>query len=125
MTSDLFVATNTPVLDFSDVCFGFESQGRLPHLHAINSSDSPLLTSWWPAWQLSHFDRGTYIQALVGLESRFEHATALQQVTRQMFYRLSKASSVSISSPYPCWTWYFGSCGNSVVRDLPLTDDFN
>ena len=41
-------ATDIPVLDFSDVCLGFESQGRLPHLHATNSSDSLWCNTCWP-----------------------------------------------------------------------------
>ena len=51
------------------------------HLHATDSSDSPLvwhlLTSQWLVWQLSHFDPHTCVQALVGLESRTDRATAL------------------------------------------------
>ena len=55
-----------------DICPGFQSQGRslvcmLPHLHATNSSDSPLvqhlLTSWRPAWQSVIFP--TYMYARI------------------------------------------------------------
>ena len=52
-----------------DVCSGFQSQGGsltwvLRHLHAMDSSDSPLvqhlLTSWQPAWRPSRL-RSTYL----------------------------------------------------------------
>ena len=62
-TSVLSVGRLIPLLWTSgDSCCGFQSQGwtltcMLPVLHAMYSSDSPLvrhlLTSWWPAWQLS------------------------------------------------------------------------
>ena len=46
---------------------GFKAACMLCHLHATESSDSPLvpqlLTSWWPAWQLSRSHPHTCIQA--------------------------------------------------------------
>ena len=44
-------------------------------LHLLCTTDS-----WWPSWQLSHFEPHTCIQALVEHESGIEHASALTLV---------------------------------------------
>ena len=60
-----FGTTDTPILDFWWCLPGFQSQAGpvscvISCLHAMDSSDSPLvqylLISWWSAWQPSLFD---------------------------------------------------------------------
>ena len=62
---------------------------KLRHLHAVDSSDSPLvqhlLTSWQPPWRLSRC-RSTYlhmyIQSLVGLESQIVFSACIFLCTK-------------------------------------------
>ena len=86
---------------FGNVSSGFQSHSGQPYSHLAEayvlhvSWDSPrleihLLTSWQPAWQLSHAFQHTCEQSLVGLKTRIYRATATSQCeTRQILYRLS------------------------------------
>ena len=85
-----FVGPLIPLLLTSgDICPGFESQGGSSVAYFVaritmDSSDSPLvqhlLTFWWPALQLSHFDPHTctfrlyIIQEFVGIKPGIEFA---------------------------------------------------
>ena len=80
--SPFYGDTDVPVLDFWRCLPSVSKTGWIPCLHVLiltwmDSSDSSLvrqlLTSWWPAWQLSLLDPGTckscaFSQALVGFE---------------------------------------------------------
>ena len=65
-------------LTSGDESYGGSLAGTLPCLITMDSPDSPLvwhlLTSWWPAWQLSLFDSHTCTcrQTLVGPEYGIE-----------------------------------------------------
>ena len=93
--SVIFVGPLIPLFRTTgNICPELQSQGGSPCLPAsqlctTKSSDSALLrhllTSWWPAWQLSCSDPYTFKQALVGLESGI-YATVTHHVTRQTLY---------------------------------------
>ena len=75
----LFVRPLVPLIWTSgEVCLGSQSQGTslpcmLHHLHAMDSSNSPLvlhlLTSWQQAWQLSLFDLRTCAHTSIGTQN--------------------------------------------------------
>ena len=74
-----FVGPLIPLFWTSGVSSGVQSQSGHPYLHLAKAyviyvsprftSVATLLTSWQPAWQMSHSYPHTYKQTLVGLET--------------------------------------------------------